>query len=81
MAGVLARQLGGAVSYEGEPAFRATLGVGPRPDAESLHTALSVYRRACLMLWIIVAVWIVVMVPGAFFMFKHTFETLTGSSS
>jgi adenosylcobinamide-phosphate synthase len=55
MAGVLARQLGGAVSYEGEPAFRATLGIGPRPDTESLRAALSVYWRACLMLWILVA--------------------------
>jgi succinate dehydrogenase / fumarate reductase cytochrome b subunit len=33
------------------------------------------------MLWIIVAIWVVVMVPGAFFMFKHSFETLFGSSS
>ncbi|MCW2524621.1 MAG: sdhC [Frankiales bacterium] len=32
------------------------------------------------MLWIIVAVWVVVMVPGAFFMFKHSFESLFGSS-
>lgn len=55
MAGVLARQLGGAVSYEGEPAFRATLGAGPRPDADSLRAALSVYWRACFMLWLIVA--------------------------
>ncbi len=31
------------------------------------------------MLWAIVAIWVVVMVPGAFFMFKHTFETLFGS--
>jgi len=32
------------------------------------------------MLWAIVAVWIVVMVPGAFFMFKHSFEALFGGS-
>jgi succinate dehydrogenase / fumarate reductase cytochrome b subunit len=31
------------------------------------------------MLWAIVAVWVVVMVPGAFFMFKHSFEVLFGS--
>jgi succinate dehydrogenase / fumarate reductase, cytochrome b subunit len=30
------------------------------------------------MLWIIVAVWTVVMLPGAFFMFKHSFESLFG---
>jgi succinate dehydrogenase / fumarate reductase cytochrome b subunit len=33
------------------------------------------------MLWIIVAVWVVLMVPGAFFMFRHSFEGLFGSSS
>jgi succinate dehydrogenase / fumarate reductase cytochrome b subunit len=37
------------------------------------------YQRA--MLWTIVAVWVVVMVPGAFFMFKHTVEVWTGSTS
>jgi succinate dehydrogenase cytochrome b subunit len=36
------------------------------------------YQRP--MLWAIVIVWIAVMVPGAFFMFKHTFETLFGST-
>jgi adenosylcobinamide-phosphate synthase len=55
MAGVLARQLGGPVSYGGEPAFRASLGAGPRPDTASLRTALGVYWRACLLLWLIVA--------------------------
>lgn len=55
MAGVLARQLGGAVSYEGETAVRAVLGAGPRPDAVSLRSALAVYWRACLILWLIVA--------------------------
>src|SRR5918912_1406921 len=37
------------------------------------------YQRQ--MLWAIVAVWIVVMVPGAFFMFKHSFELVFGSTS
>jgi adenosylcobinamide-phosphate synthase len=55
MAGVLARQLGGPVSYDGESAFRAHLGAGPRPDAESLRSALAVFWRACLVLWLIVA--------------------------
>ncbi len=31
------------------------------------------------MLWTIVVVWVVVMVPGAFFMLKHTVETMFGS--
>jgi adenosylcobinamide-phosphate synthase len=54
MAGVLARQLGGAVTYDGELASRALLGAGPRPDAASLRSALGVYWRACVMMWLIV---------------------------
>jgi adenosylcobinamide-phosphate synthase len=55
MAGVLARQLGGPVSYGGERALRASLGAGPRPDSASLRTALGIYWRACFLLWLIVA--------------------------
>jgi adenosylcobinamide-phosphate synthase len=55
MAGVLARQLGGPVAYEGELAFRAHLGSGPRPDVASLRAALGVYWRACFLMWLIVA--------------------------
>ena len=54
MAGVLARQLGGTVTYGGELAARALLGGGPRPDAASLRSAIVVYWRACVMLWLIV---------------------------
>lgn len=53
MAGVLARQLGGPTSYDGESAFRAYLGSGPRPDAASLRAALAVFWRACFALWLI----------------------------
>ncbi|WP_375480075.1 succinate dehydrogenase, cytochrome b556 subunit [uncultured Jatrophihabitans sp.] len=35
------------------------------------------YQRP--MLWAIVLVWVVVMVPGAYFMFQHSFEQLFGS--
>jgi succinate dehydrogenase / fumarate reductase cytochrome b subunit len=31
------------------------------------------------MLWTVVGVWLVVMLPGAFFMLKHTFENLFGA--
>jgi succinate dehydrogenase / fumarate reductase cytochrome b subunit len=37
------------------------------------------YQRQ--MTWAIAAVWIVLMIPGAFFMLKHTFEALFGSAS
>lgn len=52
MAGVLGRRLGGPVSYDGEPAHRAWLGDGPAPDAGDLQQALRVYRRACLLMWV-----------------------------
>ena len=55
MAGALGRRLGGAVSYGGEPAMRATLGGGAAPAAADLYRALTIYRAACLLLWIIVA--------------------------
>ena len=54
MAGVLARQLGGPVSYDGELTPRPTFGDGARPDATSLRAALSIYWRACIALWLIV---------------------------
>jgi len=56
MAGVLGRQLGGPVAYDGEPAWRATLGDGPLPDAADLARAIGVYRRACLLLWLVTGI-------------------------
>lgn len=56
MAGALGRRLGGVVTYDGEPAHRAVLGDGPRPDAADLTRALRIYRTACLLLWILVGI-------------------------
>jgi adenosylcobinamide-phosphate synthase len=56
MAGVLQRRLGGPVTYDGEPAHRAWLGDGPAPGARDVQRSLWVYRRACLLLWILVGV-------------------------
>lgn len=56
MAGVLRCRLGGPVSYDGEPAHRAWLGDGPAPGARDVQRGLWVYRRACLLLWILVGV-------------------------
>ncbi|MCB0919029.1 MAG: succinate dehydrogenase, cytochrome b556 subunit [Actinobacteria bacterium] len=36
------------------------------------------YQRQ--MLWTILVIWFVVMIPGAYFMLKHTAETLFGSA-
>jgi adenosylcobinamide-phosphate synthase len=56
MAGALGRQLGGPVSYDGEPVLRATMGDGPRPDARDLTRALVIWRRACRLLWALAAI-------------------------
>ncbi len=54
IAGALGRRLGGPVAYDGEPATRAWLGDGRAPDAGDLAEALRIYRRACLLLWLLV---------------------------
>jgi adenosylcobinamide-phosphate synthase len=56
MAGVLGVQLGGPVSYDGEPAWRPTFGDGSKPAAGDLRRALHVYVNACLILWLLVGV-------------------------
>ncbi len=53
MAGALGVQLGGGAAYDGEWIERAALGEGERPVPRDLRRALSIYRRACLGLWII----------------------------
>ncbi|MHB0928200.1 MAG: succinate dehydrogenase, cytochrome b556 subunit [Candidatus Nanopelagicales bacterium] len=35
------------------------------------------YQRA--MLWVVMAIWLVLMVPGAFFMLRHTVEKMFGA--
>jgi adenosylcobinamide-phosphate synthase len=56
MAGALGRRLGGTVNYDGEPAQRAVLGDGPMPYARDLERALTIYRTACLLLWMLVGI-------------------------
>ena len=53
MAGALGVTLGGGASYDGEWIGRATLGDGPRPQPRDLAHALVLYRRACLLLWLV----------------------------
>ena len=38
-------------------------------------------RHQKAMFWTIVVVWVLVMIPGAYFMLKHTVEALFGSTS
>lgn len=54
MAGALGVRLGGGGSYDGEWIARAELGDGPRPQAQDLNRALTLYRRACLLLWLLI---------------------------
>lgn len=53
MAGALGCRLGGPVSYDGESAMRPVMGEGAQPAAADLDRALTVYRGACLLLWLI----------------------------
>lgn len=54
MAGTLNVQMGGGAAYEGEWIARATLGEGERPGRADLKSGLTVYFRACLLLWLAV---------------------------
>lgn len=56
MAGALGVQLGGGAAYDGEWIGRAYLGDGARPSAADLRHALSIYRRACVALWLMTGV-------------------------
>lgn len=66
MAGALSVRLGGSVRYDGlvhdRPVFCAS---GAAPTAAHLRRGLSLYRRACLLLWLLVAL----VAFGAHFLF------------
>jgi adenosylcobinamide-phosphate synthase len=53
MAGALGVQLGGEARYDGMTTARPTFGDGPHPTAADLARGLRLYRRACLLLWLI----------------------------
>ncbi|KQZ33671.1 adenosylcobinamide-phosphate synthase CbiB [Caulobacter sp. Root1472] len=53
MAGALGVQLGGDAVYDGVRTARPTFGDGARPTAADLERGLRLYRRACLLLWLI----------------------------
>lgn len=54
MAGALGVRLGGGAAYDGEWIARETLGDGPAPGVADLTRAMSIYRRACVLLWLTV---------------------------
>lgn len=53
MAGGLAVRLGGEARYEGVTKLGPALGDGPAPTTLDLERGLSLYRRACVLLWMI----------------------------
>jgi adenosylcobinamide-phosphate synthase len=53
MAGALGVQLGGEAVYDGVRTARPTFGDGQRPTIADLERGLRLYRRACLLLWLI----------------------------
>jgi adenosylcobinamide-phosphate synthase len=56
MAGALGVRLGGLAWYDGAPSERPILGEGRATVAADLRRALKVYRLACGMLWLMLAV-------------------------
>lgn len=56
MAGALGVRLGGPVAYDGIMTERPSFGDGPAPVVSDLRRALTLYVRACGLLWITVAI-------------------------
>lgn len=54
MAGALGRTLGGPATYDGVRVERPAFGDGPAPDAADLARGLTLYRRACVLLWFVI---------------------------
>ncbi|CAN7330854.1 adenosylcobinamide-phosphate synthase CbiB [Phenylobacterium sp. LjRoot219] len=54
MAGALGRTLGGTASYDGLRVDRPTFGDGPAPEPTDLARGLTLYRRACVLLWLLI---------------------------
>jgi adenosylcobinamide-phosphate synthase len=56
MAGALKLQLGGPAIYDGEILQRPRFGAGRAADPGDVRRSLSIYRRACVLLWSLLAV-------------------------
>lgn len=54
MAGALGRTLGGPASYDGVRVERPAFGDGPAPSPADLARGLTLYRRACGLLWLLI---------------------------
>jgi len=56
MAGALGLQLGGPAAYDGKILERPRFGAGRAAGADDVRRGLGVYRRACVLLWSMLAV-------------------------
>jgi adenosylcobinamide-phosphate synthase len=56
MAGALGVRLGGPARYDGVWMERPVMGRGDPPAIADLAGGLRIYRRACLLLWLLVGV-------------------------
>jgi adenosylcobinamide-phosphate synthase len=56
MAGALGVRLGGPVAYDGVMTKRPSFGEGPAPVVSDLRRALTLYVRACGLLWLTVSI-------------------------
>ena len=57
MADALGIRLAGPVRYEGVLHDKPWIGTGGEADVHSMRTALGIYLRACLLLWVLAAIW------------------------
>jgi adenosylcobinamide-phosphate synthase len=55
MAGALGLQLGGPAVYDGATLERPSFGAGRPAAAEDVRRGLAIYRRACALLWVLLA--------------------------
>lgn len=54
MAGALGVRLAGPISYDGVPHNKPWIGEGPPAGPAGLRRAMAIYRRACMVLWLLV---------------------------
>jgi adenosylcobinamide-phosphate synthase len=64
LAGALDVRLGGPAAYDGVVYARPYFGDGANPQATDLSRALTLYKRACALLWALLAlIWLLQAIP------------------
>ncbi|WP_099186761.1 adenosylcobinamide-phosphate synthase CbiB [Sphingobium fuliginis] len=57
MAGALGIRLAGPIHYDGVLHDKPWIGAGGEADVRAMRAALRIYLRACLLLWVLAAIW------------------------